>query len=45
MTRERLRNRRLAETFEIEVAGLKYTFDDGRIAEHVSHESQIEQCG
>ena len=36
--RERLRNRRLAETFDLEVAGLRYTctvgrFDDGRIGE------------
>jgi hypothetical protein len=36
--RRRLRNCRLAETFELEVAGLKYTctvgrFDDGRIGE------------
>jgi hypothetical protein len=36
--RERLPNRRLAETFQIEVAGLKYTatvgrFPDGRIGE------------
>jgi len=38
MTRERLPNRRLAETFQIEVAGLKYTcsvgrFADGRVGE------------
>jgi hypothetical protein len=36
--RARLPNRRLAETFELEVAGLKYTctvgrFDDGSVAE------------
>ena len=36
--RERLPNRRLGETFELEVAGLRYTatvgrFPDGRIAE------------
>jgi hypothetical protein len=36
--RERLPNRRLAETFELEVAGLRYTatvgrFPDGRIGE------------
>jgi ribonucleoside-diphosphate reductase alpha chain len=36
--RERLPNRRLAETFEFEVAGLRYTctvgrFADGRVAE------------
>jgi hypothetical protein len=36
--RERLPNRRLAETFELEVAGLRYTatvgrFPDGRVAE------------
>ena len=38
MTRHCLPNRRLAETFELEVAGLRYTctvgrFDDGRLAE------------
>ena len=38
MTRQCLPNRRLAETFELEVAGLRYTctvgrFDDGRLAE------------
>jgi hypothetical protein len=38
MTRQRLPNRRLAETFELEVAGLRYTctvgrFSDGRLAE------------
>jgi hypothetical protein len=38
MTRLRLPNRRLAETFDIEVAGLRYTcsvgrFPDGRIGE------------
>jgi hypothetical protein len=38
MTRQRLPNRRLAETFELEVAGLRYTctvgrFNDGRLAE------------
>lgn len=38
MTRQRLPNRRLAETFELEVAGLRYTctvgrFNDGRPAE------------
>jgi hypothetical protein len=38
MTRQRLPNRRLAETFELEVAGLRYTctvgrFADGAIAE------------
>ena len=38
IVRERLPNRRLAETFELEVAGLKYTatvgrFADGRIGE------------
>ena len=38
MNRERLPNRRLAETFEIEVGGLRYTatasrFADGRIGE------------
>jgi len=37
-TRNRLPNRRLAETFELEVAGLRYTctvgrFADGRLAE------------
>ncbi len=36
--RQRLPNRRLSETFELEVAGLRYTctvgrFDDGRIGE------------
>jgi hypothetical protein len=36
--RERLPNRRLGETFEVEIAGLRYTatisrFHDGRIAE------------
>jgi hypothetical protein len=38
MTRERLSNRRLAETFEVEVGGLRYTctigrFPDGRVGE------------
>jgi ribonucleoside-diphosphate reductase alpha chain len=38
MTRQCLPNRRLAETFELEVAGLRYTctvgrFNDGRLAE------------
>jgi hypothetical protein len=38
MTRDRLPNRRLAESFDIEVAGLRYTctigrFPDGRIGE------------
>ena len=38
MTRQRLPHRRLAETFELEVAGLRYVctvgrFDDGRLAE------------
>jgi hypothetical protein len=38
MTRQRLPNRRLAETFELEVAGLRYTctvgrFSDGSIGE------------
>jgi len=38
MTRQRLPNRRLAETFELTVAGLRYTctvgrFPDGSIAE------------
>ena len=38
MTRQRLPNRRHAETFELEVAGLRYTctvgrFNDGRLAE------------
>ena len=38
MTRQHLPNRRLAETFELEVAGLRYTctvgrFNDGRLAE------------
>src|SRR5436305_7824461 len=38
MTRARLANHRLAETFEFEVGGLRYTctfgrFNDGRIAE------------
>jgi hypothetical protein len=38
MTRQCLPNRRLAETFELEVAGLRYTctvgrFSDGRLAE------------
>jgi hypothetical protein len=38
MTRQRLPNRRLAETFELEVAGLRDTctvgrFNDGRLAE------------
>jgi hypothetical protein len=37
-TRQRLENRRLAETFELEVGGLRYTatigrFADGRVAE------------
>jgi hypothetical protein len=37
-TRERLPNRRLGETFELEVAGLRYTctvgrFPDGRVGE------------
>jgi hypothetical protein len=38
MTRQCLPNRRLAETFELEIAGLRYTctvgrFNDGRLAE------------
>jgi hypothetical protein len=38
MTRERLANRRASETFDVEVAGLRYTatvsyFPDGRLAE------------
>ena len=38
MTRERLRNRRLSETFTLEAHGLRYLasfsrFDDGRVAE------------
>jgi hypothetical protein len=38
MTRERLSNRRASETFDIEVAGLRYTctigrFPDGRVGE------------
>jgi hypothetical protein len=38
MTRERLRNRRLSETFTLELHGLRYVasysrFDDGRVAE------------
>jgi hypothetical protein len=38
MPRQRLENRRVAETFEFEVAGLRYTgtvgrFPDGRISE------------
>ena len=38
MTRERLRNRRLSETFTLELHGLHYVasfsrFDDGRVAE------------
>jgi hypothetical protein len=38
MTRARLPNRRLAETFEVSVAGLRYVcsvgkFDDGRVGE------------
>jgi ribonucleoside-diphosphate reductase alpha chain len=38
MTRERLRNRRCHEVFEIELHGLRYVvgfscFDDGRVAE------------
>jgi hypothetical protein len=38
MTRRRLANRRLADTFELDVAGLRYTctigrFADGRVAE------------
>jgi hypothetical protein len=38
MTREKLQNRRASETFDVEVAGLKYTatvshFPDGRISE------------
>ena len=38
MSRERLSNRRLAETFELEVSGLRYTatvgrFPDGRLGE------------
>jgi ribonucleoside-diphosphate reductase alpha chain len=38
MTRERLPNRRLAETFDLEVGGLRYTatvgrFPDGKIGE------------
>jgi hypothetical protein len=42
MTRQRLPNRRLAETFELEVAGLRYTctvghFNDGRLAEVFLH--------
>jgi hypothetical protein len=33
MSRERLPNRRLAEHFELEVAGLKYTATVGRLAD------------
>src|SRR5262249_15130523 len=38
MTRERLHNRRLSETFQLELNGLRYVasfsrFDDGRVAE------------
>jgi hypothetical protein len=38
MTRQRLPNRRIAETFELEVSGLRYTatvgrFADGQLAE------------
>src|SRR6266540_1971208 len=38
MTRRRLENRRLAETFDLEVGGLRYTatvgrFDNGELAE------------